>query len=228
MTTAHPPAARPAPSSVARPPREARFWNRIADRYSRSPVADPEAYNRKLDRTRDLLRPDMRVLEVGCGTGSTALALAPHAAEIHATDISEQMIAIARSKAERAEIGTVRFSVLGLDDLDPADGPYDMVLAHNLLHLVPRWRDALVTLRGLLKPGGLYVSTTACLGDDYAWMRPFVPIGRALGFMPRVAFFRQTALEAAMEAAGFAIQEGWKPGKRSGLFLIAEATEDRG
>ena len=49
------------------------FWDRIAPKYSRQPIADPESYARKLAATQALMQPDMAVLELGCGTGSTAL-----------------------------------------------------------------------------------------------------------------------------------------------------------
>ena len=54
-----------------------RFWDRIADRYAAKPVPDQAVYERKLQITRTLLHPQAEVLELGCGTGSTALALAP-------------------------------------------------------------------------------------------------------------------------------------------------------
>ena len=55
-----------------------KFWDRIADRYSRRPVADEAAYQKKLEVTRQYFRPEMQVLEFGCGTGSTAIAHAPY------------------------------------------------------------------------------------------------------------------------------------------------------
>ena len=56
-------------------PPSSKFWDRIAARYARKPVADEAAYRRKLAVTRDYLAPDMDVLEFGCGTGSTAIVL---------------------------------------------------------------------------------------------------------------------------------------------------------
>ena len=53
------------------------FWDRLAKRYARMPVADQAAYETKLEKTRAFLRPDSRVLEFGCGTGSTAILHAP-------------------------------------------------------------------------------------------------------------------------------------------------------
>ncbi|MBB5050595.1 cyclopropane fatty-acyl-phospholipid synthase-like methyltransferase [Afipia massiliensis] len=55
---------------------DARFWDRSSRKYAVSAIADQAGYERTLDRTRALLGPNDRVLELGCGTGTTALRLA--------------------------------------------------------------------------------------------------------------------------------------------------------
>lgn len=60
-----------------------RFWNRTAASYSRMPIADQASYEKKLEITRTYLRPDMDLLEIGCGTGSTAIEHAPQVKHIH-------------------------------------------------------------------------------------------------------------------------------------------------
>jgi SAM-dependent methyltransferase len=111
------------------------YWDRIAPRYARRPVADPAAYDAKLARVRALLRARDRMLEIGCGTGSTALTLAPAVSEIVATDLSEGMIAIAEGKRADAEISNVRFLRAGAGDILPG-APFDVIAAFSLLHLV--------------------------------------------------------------------------------------------
>lgn len=54
------------------------FWDRTADKYAATPIADEASYQVKLAETRRRMRSDMNVLEFGCGTGSTALLHAPH------------------------------------------------------------------------------------------------------------------------------------------------------
>jgi ubiquinone/menaquinone biosynthesis C-methylase UbiE len=113
-----------------------RFWDRIAERYAKKPVGDEAAYQRKLATTREYFRPDMEVLEIGCGTGSTAIAHAPYVAHIRATDISDRMIEIAREKAAAANVRNVTFETRGVEDLDVARESVDAVLALSLLHLL--------------------------------------------------------------------------------------------
>jgi cyclopropane fatty-acyl-phospholipid synthase-like methyltransferase len=58
--------------------KDARFWSKIAEKYAAAPVPSEEIYQKKLAVTRKYLRPDMEVLEFGCGTGTTALAHAAY------------------------------------------------------------------------------------------------------------------------------------------------------
>lgn len=86
-----------------------KFWDRIAQRYSRQPIADEAAYRKKLQKTREYFGPDMEVLEFGCGTGTTAVAHAPYVKHIRAIDVSSNMIEIAFGKAVAAEIANATF-----------------------------------------------------------------------------------------------------------------------
>lgn len=211
----------------------AEFWDRVAPGYSRQPVSDPDSYARKLAATQALMRPDMTVLELGCGTGSTALAHAPHVARVDATDLSGEMISIAREKAEAEGVENVRFWQSSVEDLAmqnsagtgiPAmadDNGYDMVLALNLLHLVPDRAAALATIHRLLKPGGIFVSSTVCLADRMWFLRPVIPVMQWLGKAPYVSFVAEHEVLREMAQAGFEAREHWTHGRANSLFLIA-------
>ncbi len=123
--------------------RSAGFWNRIARRYSRSPVPDEAVYARKLELTQEQLQPHMQLLEVGCGTGSTALEHAPHVAHIHAIDFSQNMIDIARQKQLDAGVENITFECCTLDELQAAGASYDAILGLSVFHLIRGWREAI-------------------------------------------------------------------------------------
>ena len=76
----------------------ARFWNRLAKRYSKKAVPDEAIYKKKLEITQGYFRPELKLLEIGCGTGSTALTHAPLVSHILAIDFSEKMIELAEAK----------------------------------------------------------------------------------------------------------------------------------
>lgn len=206
-------------------PASAKFWDKIAAKYAARPVADEAAYQRKLAMTRELLRPNMEVLEIGCGTGSTAIIHAPHVAHIRAVDISEKMIEIAKAKADEAGISNIDFEAAEFDELAVPNDSVDVVLALSFLHLVEDKQAVIGRIHRMLKPGGLFVSSTACLGDSMAWIKYIVPIGQLFGQMPMVKVFTTEQLKTAIQTAGFAIEEAWQPGKGKSLFLIARKAD---
>lgn len=183
----------------------ARFWNAIAAKYARTPVADPAAFERKIEATLARMRPDHHILDVGCGTGSFALRLAPHAAHVHGLDIASEMVRIAREKAVNAGVPNVTFHVGAFDDTLRAFAPesLDGVCAYNILHLVDDRAAALARIYGLLKPGGFFVQSTACLGESWVPYRPVLAVMRAMGKAPSVAILRKATLVEEMRAAGF-------------------------
>ena len=201
---------------------DAPFWNRIAKRYARSPVKDEAAYEAKLAMTREFLTPDARVLEIGCGTGSTAIRHAPHASHILATDVSERMIEIARDKAATAGIENVEFAVAPAEGLSVPDGSLDMVMAHSILHLVDDYDAVLARAHRWLKPGGTFVTSTPCLSDMVPWLRFVAPVARLVRlFPPTLRFFSEGDLTASLEARGFAVERRYRPNAKSATFLIA-------
>lgn len=197
------------------------FWDRVAPSYAKQPIADSESYARKLAATQALMRPNMEVLEFGCGTGSTALTHAPHVARIVATDVSAAMVRIAQEKAEQAGIDNVTFRQSGVEDFEAQDGGYDMVLALNLVHLLPDRTAALTKIHRLLKPGGIFVSSTVCLADKMWFLRPLIPIMQWAGKAPYVSFLRSNQVLQEVERAGFDHHEQWTHGRTNSLFLVS-------
>lgn len=196
-----------------------RFWNRIARKYARQPIGNEAAYEHKLKTTQDLMTPHMSVLEIGCGTGSTALRHAAHVAQYHATDFSEDMIAIAREKTQNAP-DSLSFGVESVEDMATTTR-YDMILALSVLHLVLDRKAVLAKIYEMLPHGGTFVSSTACLGDMSWAIRAILKPGYWLGFFPPVGVFTAQALRNELRATGFEITYDWRPGPREAVFLIA-------
>jgi ubiquinone/menaquinone biosynthesis C-methylase UbiE len=126
-----------------------------------------------------------------------------------------------RDKAEAAGVTNVIFEVGTLEALDTSEGHYHMVMAHSILHLLPDRDAAIARSFRLLKPGGYFVSSTACLDDGLWFVRPVIWAMRMIGKAPRVWFFTSANLRNALRAAGFEIVEDWSPSKRSAVFIIA-------
>lgn len=197
------------------------FWNFLARRYSKQPIRDEATYRRKLEETRLYFTPDSEVLEIGCGTGSTAILHAPYVRSISCIDFSEKMIDIAIERARAAHVQNITFDVADISALPDGDGPYDVVMAMSILHLLDDRVAVIEKVFDLLKPGGVFVSSTICLGDG-AWpLRVLVRLLSPLGLLPTVNFFSEDTLKADLAEAGFAIERAWCPGPNSASFIVA-------
>lgn len=199
-----------------------RFWDRIAERYSKRPVADEASYQKKLAVTRTYLRPEMKVLEFGCGTGSTAITHSPFVKHIRAIDISSKMLEIARGKATRGGVGNVTFEQETIEEVSVSDHSLDVVLGLSILHLLDNKEEAIAKVHRMLKPGGVFVTSTACIGDTMKFFKIIAPVGRLLGLLPLVNVFTTDELVASLTAAGFEIDHQWQPGKGKAVFVVAK------
>jgi ubiquinone/menaquinone biosynthesis C-methylase UbiE len=184
---------------------DVRFWDRTSRKYARSAIADQAGYERTLDRTRALLGLRDRVLELGCGTGTTALRLAGDVQDYLATDISAGMIAIANEKHAAGPIPALVFRTATAEAPTPDAAQFNAVLGFNYLHLVRDLPGTLRRIHALLAAEGLFISKTPCLGDMNPLIRLALPAMRAIGKAPHVGVFRAADLSRHISAAGFDI-----------------------
>jgi len=203
----------------------AKFWDKIAEYYSKQPIADEAAYQKKLQVTREYFRPDMEVLEFGCGTGSTAIAHAPYVKHIQAIDISSKMIEIAQGKADAKKIKNVTFKRSTINEFSVPDQTLDAVLGLSILHLLDNKDEVIAKVHKKLKPGGIFVTSTACIGDTMKFIKIIAPIGKFLGLIPLVKVFTTRELEDSLTDAGFEIDYQWQPGKNKAVFIVAKKAE---
>ncbi len=204
--------------------KDARFWDRMARKYAADPIADMAGYERTLDVTRGYLKASDQAYEFGCGTGTTALKLASSVARLTATDISSEMIAIAREKAAAQGCANAVFEVGAPDAAPWPDASFDVALGFNVLHLIEARGAAYRGVHRLLKPGGLFISKTPCLKEANPVFRLILPPMQLLGRAPYVAFFNAPELEREVVAAGFEIVERARHGSRgkdARIFLAA-------
>lgn len=200
-----------------------KFWDKTADKYSRSPVSDEATYKRKLAETQEFLRADMRVLEFGCGTGTTAIEHAAHALHIDAIDISENMLDFGRQRAREAGIENVTFTRGSLTEFDAPAASMDVVLGLNVLHLIRDRQAEIAEVARILKPGGVFVNSTVCLKESYLRFATLIaPLARLFGLMPDLFVLSEAELTREVTEAGFKIERQWHHAKDGiAVFMIA-------
>ncbi|MER8435389.1 class I SAM-dependent methyltransferase [Mesorhizobium sp. M1312] len=183
---------------------DARFWDRSSRKYAMGAIADPAGYERTLDRTRALLGPGDRVLELGCGTGTTALRLEGDVQDYLATHISAGMIAIANEKHVAGPVPTLVFRPATEETLAPDAAQFNAILGFNYLHLVRDLPGTLRRIHALLAAEGLFISKTPCAGDMNPLIRfAVLPALRAIGKAPYAGVFRAADLSRHISAAAF-------------------------
>ena len=198
------------------------FWDLMAKRYAKTPIADEASYQKKLEKTREYLNPDTELFEFGCGTGSTAITHAPLVRHVLATDGSVKMIQIAQGKADAAGIENITFEATTIDDSIPTKETYDVVMGMSILHLVKNEKDVIAKVYDTLKPGGVFISSTACLGKTSIFITLLSKVCWIVGLTVNV--FTSEELQANLVEAGFEIEHVWQPNGDGikAVFLIAK------
>ena len=138
--------------------------------------------------------------------GSVDLKLAAAVKAIHGIDISSKMIVAAREGADANNAANVSFAkgtIFG-ESLDRES--FDVVLAFNIFHLLEDAPKALLRIGELLKPEGLLISVTPCLGEKARLPVRSVMLLESLAgrlrLIPYVRRWKIGELQKSMDAAG--------------------------
>ncbi len=202
-----------------------KFWDKNAERYAKRQISDEEAYQKKLQVSREYFQPEMEVLEFGCGTGSIAIEQAAFVKNIHAIDISSKMLEIAAKKVKEKGIQNIKFEQAGIDELKCADNSLDAVMGFSILHLLENKEETITKVYKMLKPSGVFITSTVCLGDAKKWMQAIAALGKKLGLLPNVKVFTVKNLQDCLKNTGFGMEHQWQPGNGLTVFMVAKKVD---
>ncbi len=147
-----------------------KFWDSASKNYDKTEERFEYIHKKSRENAKRHLESYNVVLDYGCGTGTTACEIANEVKEIHAIDISPKMIEISKKKAAKKNIKNVIFEEGDIFDEKLKKESYDRILAFNMLHTIPNPESAVQRINELLKPDGLFISITPCLGDKMSFL----------------------------------------------------------
>lgn len=195
-----------------------KFWDRVSSPAS----AEPGGTSGKIiTACSPFLKADQQVLDMGCGSGGITNALAPKVKQMVGIDISPKMLHFARQQAQEKQLDNVHYREGHLSNTDLSPGSFDVLMAFNVLHYVDALEITLQHVHQLLKPGGMFISSTACLRDKRNLMYPLLSLLKNIGILPPTHFYSSTALVAAIESAGFAIEKSFAITELPERFIVA-------
>lgn len=148
-----------------------KIWNLIASNYDASEEPFREIHRENLKKTKKYLNHGDLVLDFGCGTGNQSLGVASYVKEVHGIDISSKMIEIAEIKLEERKILNVYYTQTTVFDERLKKGSFDVIMAFNILHYLENTPEVMQRIYGLLKPGGYFISSTECMGEEKKFSR---------------------------------------------------------
>lgn len=186
------------------------MWDRIAKNWDSPGVSLGQNDIKIIEMTKQYLHTSDHILDYGCATGSVAIELAGIVREVHGIDISSNMIEIAQRKAGEHERSNAYFTHTTIFDERLKPGSFDLILGLRILHLVDNPSAVISRIHHLLKPEGIFISASPCLGEktvvSILLSLPIFLLTR-IGIYPRISFFNVSGLVSTIENRHFQIVE---------------------
>ncbi len=134
------------------------------------------------------LRSGQRILDLACGSGQPALTaarLVKPGGSVVGTDISEEMVRVARRKANMADLDNIEFKAMDAENIDFPDETFDGAICRWGLMYCPDPERVVKEVHRVLKPHRPFATTTFASGDKNPWMESSVRLASAsLGVPP--------------------------------------------
>lgn len=185
-------------------------FNRQAERMAKAPAFHAKTI---LDWfvTAVAASPPGKILDLACGPGIVAEAVAPNASELVGVDLSPEMLRLAKLRVAMAGLANSRFIMAPADHLPFDDGTYDMVVTRLSLHHFPVVSSVLAEVRRVLSPRGILI-----LADIHSSDEPGeAELHNALEQLrdpTHVRMLSRSELRREIESAGFEIssEDNWE------------------
>jgi len=162
------------------------FWDFCAPFYDFAEKSNGKPCAQILETVREIMPENTSVLEVAAGTGAISIGIADKVTSILCTDASDQMLSVARKKANRRSVPNIHFENLDIFNIEKQDNAFDVVIAGQVLHLLDEPEKAAAELRRVAKDMVILpMCFTKNLRGKAKWSLRFY---RLFGFAPKFEF----------------------------------------
>lgn len=198
------------------------FWDKISSQSSLSSNGLSGTALKTVESTKKHLSRDKTVLDYGCGTGDLTIAIAENVKSVHAIDTSSGMIEVSKAKANQSGIRNVNFAKSSIDEVGHLKSEFDVITAFNILHYIEDTQKVSRKINELLSPGGLFISSTVCMGERRSIIGGLIFILTKMRIMPKTKSFKTSELENLIASGGFEIVETEKLSMLPDYFVVAK------
>ena len=141
------------------------FWDKVSGLYDLfENVYNKNVYQATGKSVAKYINENDVVLECACGTGAISVFIAPKCKKLFASDFSTGMLKQAKKKL--AEFDNVALKRADITSLKAKDNKFDVVVAGNVIHLLPDPQSAMKELTRVCKDGGKLIIPTYINGDE--------------------------------------------------------------
>lgn len=153
---------------IKRQLKEDTFWNIFASHYDFFiKIMFRKTYKKILFHLNSELESTQKILDIGTGTGIIPFSICPKVKYIVATDISPEMIKIAKQKQVSSGMENIEFQIQDAYNLTFPDKSFDVIIATNLLHLLFEPDKLISEAKRVLKDNGIFIVPTFCAGENF-------------------------------------------------------------
>jgi len=182
-------------------------FDRVAERYDRHAALEQEIGSRLLERLEYLRRPPQRILDLGCGTGSSCAELKHRYRKAQVIGLDRSMAMLVRTQKRSGLLRPLRAVRADFAELPLADQSVDLVFSNLAFQWCSNPTALFNEIRRVIAPGGMLLFSSLGVGTlnelDAAWaslhesarMAPFADI-LELGDALMAAGFQEPVMDA--------------------------------
>ena len=197
-----------------------KFFDKISSKSK--PEPDITA-SKVIDSSMAYLEKDNDVLDFGCGSGAITNKISKEVRAIDAIDISSGMLDFAKEQAEISSISNVDYIQASIFDARFDNNKYNVISAFNVLHYIDDMPRLINRIHTLLKPNGIFISSTACLKERISLIGSLVLLLGKIGLIPKMYFYKSNELEALIMNENFDVITSEKLSKLPEYFIVTRA-----